>query len=683
MSTLTLIMIVKNESKIIERCMESIRGKVDYIVISDTGSTDGTPTIITNYLVTHSIRGKVYHDSWKNFGHNRTKSVRNAQEWLADNNINKETNYFITIDADMVIKFLPSFSINELSSNLSWLIQQKNDTINYYNLRIFRSDLPYKCIGVTHEYWGCDGNITEGRLDSVYIDDRGDGGCKADKFTRDIALLTKGLEDEPNNERYFFYLAQSYSDSGDVENGLKWYKRCINAGGWEEEIFISHKQRGELFMRKGEDEKAICEWIKAYECMPERSETLYRIIQHYRLKGNNMSALLFLRTALSIPYPEKYVLFIEHPIYDYKLVEEFSIIAYYIGKRKEGNIACQMLLLNKSVPDYIKDGVMSNSYFYIPRLNWTRHSIIHTDAIPEPYKSSSACFFLDTVENTISGVVRAVNYSMDDRFNYTMRDTKGIVRTKNFWLSTSASDYSTPVIREIVCSEHPENPEPVRNSHIKGFEDIRICRIGDDLFGIAVHWEYGRLNHPSVVYFSMKGNYVIDRVKPIRYRDEICQKNWVLYSENEKLYAVYSHHPLTILELDTKFVNTERVVMERYSPYDLSRTRGSSIPVRVGNDYLFLTHEVIPKDTRKYYHRFLRYDNEWNLKGVSEPFYLNNFYVEFSLSIMYNRETDTLLIPFSTRDNTTEIVEMSYSSVNWLPLDNIYKNMNQWLKDNI
>jgi hypothetical protein len=181
----------------------------------------------------------------------------------------------------------------------------------------------------------------------------------------------------------------------------------------------------------------------------------------------------------------------------------------------------------------------------------------------------------------------------------------------------------------------------------------------------------------------MKGNYMIDRVKPIRYRDEICQKNWVLYSENEKLYAVYSHHPLTILELDTKFVNTERVVMERYSPYDLSRTRGSSIPVRVGNDYLFLTHEVIPKDTRKYYHRFLRYDNEWNLKGVSEPFYLNNFYVEFSLSIMYNRETDTLLIPFSTRDNTSEIVEMSYSSVNWLPLDNIDKNMNQWLKDNI
>ena len=43
--------------------------------------------------------------------------------------------------------------------------------------------------------------------DSIWIDDIGDGGSKGDKFERDIRLLKQGLEEEPNNGRYYFYLA--------------------------------------------------------------------------------------------------------------------------------------------------------------------------------------------------------------------------------------------------------------------------------------------------------------------------------------------------------------------------------------------------------------------------------------------------------------------------------------------
>ena len=40
--TLCLCMIVKNESRVIERCLSAVRPLIDYWVISDTGSTDGT-----------------------------------------------------------------------------------------------------------------------------------------------------------------------------------------------------------------------------------------------------------------------------------------------------------------------------------------------------------------------------------------------------------------------------------------------------------------------------------------------------------------------------------------------------------------------------------------------------------------------------------------------------------------
>ena len=664
--TLTLIMIVKNESRIIERCLDTVRPIIDHIVISDTGSTDDTKDIIDAYLKKYSIPGMVCEDEWKNFGHNRSKSVTNGQKWLSDHNITGS--YFITIDADMLLCISDEFKKEMLVDKMSWLIQQRNSTINYYNLRVFRADLPYQCVGVTHEYWGCDSDDSPGRLDHIHIDDRGDGGCKSDKFTRDIALLTKGIEDEPDNVRYYFYLAQSYADSDDIENGLKWYQKRIDAGGWVEEIFISHKKRGELFMRKGETEKAVAEWINAYEKLPERSETLYQIVRHYRVNGKYHACLLFLKQALDVSYPKDLLLFIEHPVYEYKLLEEFSIIAYYIDKRIEGGMVGQFILLCPTIPSFVKDNIHFNSFFYmsplsdIATIRSHRTLSIHTD---EPYKSSSACFH--KTDSGYEGVVRAVNYSMNNRFEYTVRDVEKIVRTKNYWIEMN-DQYQTKCLYEIKCVY---DDHPLRDAHIKGFEDVRICCVGNDVYGIGVHWEYGAHNHPSVVLLSfVKHNdeYIIDRIKPITYKDTICQKNWVLFSENEKLYAIYSHHPLIIIQLDTTFSGNDIVVTEKYSPYDLSRVRGSTTPVQIGTEWLMIVHDVIYKNTRKYFNRFLRYDKEWNVIGISEPFYFKQFYVEFTLSVMYDKEKETIIIPYSTCDNTTECVEIDYQSIKWIPL---------------
>ena len=92
MTTLTLIMIVKNESKIITRCFDSLKPYIDYIVISDTGSTDNTVELIETYLEKNEIKGKVYHDEWKNFGYNRSKSVTNGQDWLEKEKIDQKKN---------------------------------------------------------------------------------------------------------------------------------------------------------------------------------------------------------------------------------------------------------------------------------------------------------------------------------------------------------------------------------------------------------------------------------------------------------------------------------------------------------------------------------------------------------------------------------------------------------------
>ena len=80
-------------------------------------------------------------------------------------------------------------------------------------------------MGPTHEYYDLPKGSRNDKLDSIWIDDIGDGGSKGDKFERDIRLLKQGIEEEPNNGRYYFYLANSYFNTGKHEESIQYYKK--------------------------------------------------------------------------------------------------------------------------------------------------------------------------------------------------------------------------------------------------------------------------------------------------------------------------------------------------------------------------------------------------------------------------------------------------------------------------
>ena len=92
-------------------------------------------------------------------------------------------------------------------------------------------------------------NLDHPHLETLKIDDRNDGGCKADKFERDIRLLSQGVVDEPDNVRYKFYLARSYEDCGRIEEALEWYQKRIDAKGWWEEVWYSHYAMGRCYQK--------------------------------------------------------------------------------------------------------------------------------------------------------------------------------------------------------------------------------------------------------------------------------------------------------------------------------------------------------------------------------------------------------------------------------------------------
>jgi glycosyltransferase involved in cell wall biosynthesis len=360
---LCLTMIVKNESRIIERCLNSVKDVVDCISICDTGSTDNTVELIERFMQKNGIVGKVHHHSWKNFGHNRSLSAEAAVETLNQLGFPLAHTYLLLLDADMMLEVDSKFLKDKLIAD-SYMLQQQSDTMSYYNTRLVKASLPWKCVGVTHEYWSCGQPHSDGKLDTLKIDDHEDGGCKADKFERDVRLLTQGLKDEPDNVRYLFYLAQSYMCLDQLDEAIKWYKDRIDKGGWIEEVWYAKMMVGECYERKDEWDQALHWYLDAYEYNPARAEPLKRIATHYRVNSQPNIGYLFAKQGTRIPYPKDQLLFVSHPVYDYELDEEISIVSYYMQNKDEGFAAADKIALKKNVPSYIKEQTLRNMAFY-------------------------------------------------------------------------------------------------------------------------------------------------------------------------------------------------------------------------------------------------------------------------------------------------------------------------------
>ena len=352
--TIVLNMIVKNESKIIERCLKSVYQHIDSWCIVDTGSTDGTQEIIKNFL--KDKPGELIERPWVNFGHNRDEALAFAQKW---------GDWILLTDADMVLVD-KGFKKNELNSEVdAYDVIQDNHGTSYYNFRLLNSKKKWNCIGVTHEYYDCEGGTRRReRLDTFFFNDVSDGGSKSDKFERDIRLLVQGLKDEPWNARYMFYLAQSYRDTQQWDLATEWYRKRVDAGGWDEEVWYSQYMIGWCMVNRGDNWYDFLPSLQqAWAIRPWRSEPVWMLGLEARKRGMMEQSYSFSKIAAQTPFPEKDMLFIANAAYDFLALDEFSVSAFHTGRFQESETACMHLLNNPKIDAKNKGRIRKNLWF--------------------------------------------------------------------------------------------------------------------------------------------------------------------------------------------------------------------------------------------------------------------------------------------------------------------------------
>lgn len=225
--TISLCMIVKDEEQTISRCLDSVRGIPDEIIIVDTGSTDLTKEIAQKY--TNNILDFEWIDD---FAAARNFAFSHAS-----------MNYILWLDADDVILESDRDKFMMLKKSLDPMIdvvnmpyildidQYENVAMSFRRNRLVKRSKNFKWVGAVHEFLQVSGHV----------------------FNSDVCVTHKGIRDDPNRNlgifekqifkgnplsaRDLFYLGNELLSHRLYHRAIEYYQKAL----LEEDLWVENK----------------------------------------------------------------------------------------------------------------------------------------------------------------------------------------------------------------------------------------------------------------------------------------------------------------------------------------------------------------------------------------------------------------------------------------------------------
>ena len=324
--SICLTMIVKDEARVIRRCLDALKPFIDHALIIDTGSTDDTTQLISEVLPDATVG----FSKFVSFQHNRTDLLLRAREAYP------QADYHLMIDADDTWVAQDGFEWPELKEDL-YHLEHRLGNLSWWRPQVIRADKPFYYGGVAHEQVDCAVGFTADRLEGVRIQCGSDGARRTNeplkKYERVADQLQADHYENPQDKRTVFYLAQSYRDSLQRKKALYYYEMRAKMEGWAEEVWYSKYQIGRLReMLDYSTEEVLEAYLDAYTTHPGRSESLVAAASVCRRTKQRGLQLLHASAAIHIPYPTADRLFVEWTAYDWRAWDEFAMACWHLGR---------------------------------------------------------------------------------------------------------------------------------------------------------------------------------------------------------------------------------------------------------------------------------------------------------------------------------------------------------------
>ena len=201
----------------------------------------------------------------------------------------------------------------------------------------------------------------------------------------DLSTLTSNTRTPVNQTPSdIFAEAKNYQKEKKYLRAIETYQtRTRMRGNNVEEVYLSYYQMALLQQLEEVPAKIFCRnYYKAFHESPMRAEPLYRLALHYRASGTYQMGYWISNYALMLPKPQEGS-DIEEWIYQWGLLMENSLCAYYLGDFAACKDISDRMLKDPALPPHVREQVINNLAWVYPHLQKKTPTLNHTQQIVE------------------------------------------------------------------------------------------------------------------------------------------------------------------------------------------------------------------------------------------------------------------------------------------------------------
>lgn len=340
MAELSLCMIVKNEEARLARCLKSVCGAVDEIIILDTGSTDATKAIAREFTPS------VYDYAWDDdFAAARNTSFAYATR-----------PFILWLDADDVLESSEREKLIALKRRLTADVDavmmpyhtgfgaDGKPSLIYERERIIRRDAGFRFSGVVHEAMAVSGHVLH--ADIIIRHERGE---KPPQGRRNLDIYEKWMaRGRAMSARDRYYYAREWMALGDYAAGEREFARFLAMPeGWKENRIDAYIQRGICLQRLGRRGEAKQSCLASLAIAPPRAEALCVLGELEMQEEAWQAAVFWYRAALLCGKPTEGGAFISPDVYGYIPALQLCVCYDRLGRIRQASQMNERALLEK------------------------------------------------------------------------------------------------------------------------------------------------------------------------------------------------------------------------------------------------------------------------------------------------------------------------------------------------
>lgn len=609
---------VCNEGERIDRLASELAGFIDAWVISDTGSTDGTPERVVRAFA--DVPGQLYRDQWHDDGSTRSVLIERARE-RADYLLLVEASHSLIVREQLGPLDADAYALPFVDPGAGWAPM------------LVRSELPWRAVGAINATLVCDQPYRVEELASVVVRLDQSETQRTEQLRHRLAraaAVTGASEDRHRP----FELAELHRQLGQDDEALQLYRRRLELGGPQEQLWEAMYRHAEV-VAKGDWEHAVALLLESWEFLPSRPEPLWTLAHGYRVRDQLAPAELLLSQARRLRRPELPASRFRH-VYDWGLDYEWSLVSWRQDPATASTV-CGDLLSVPTVPDELL-GELKEHYW---------RCVVAAVNGAGAGRGRGAPTLSSLIPATATGpLVLDVDGQGDFSHPSVASDEggfRGVLRLRdreNPWDTAFCEVRLAPdlsvVDARMIADERPPGSVPLgafrRSLLVRCDADFMLVGSPDGLPSgspaVVLPLVGGRFEGPELLVGSGMGTPV----------------HWAPFSRDGALFFLTGFDPTRVLCVDAKTgVVTSTLVGTR--PDELGEERAASPGVEVEGGTLFVTNRVLVDGSIE--HRFVLLDEELEVAGASRGFCFFRPVGELCFGLA--RQDDDLVLSFGAQ----------------------------------